>query len=264
MAWVNNYQPPSISDVLPESELYGPTPYDLNFIFPIHQESLESERVKLVPFIPSIHGKHYWEVTSQNPDVWRFYPLVHPTYEATLTFFERFLRRNSGAILFAIIDKTNPDPEHPEFEGGSLAGVIGLFDSSASNLSAEIAHVVVFPEFQRTHVSSNAAGILMKYCFELPTASPPGLGLRRVCWRAHSKNEASRKLAGKMGMKSEGLIRWHWVLPEALARDGNTTLREGDPFYGKPGRDTAQLAAGWDDWENGVRELVQSRMDRKI
>ncbi|KAJ3486085.1 hypothetical protein NLI96_g4479 [Meripilus lineatus] len=264
MSWVNNYKPPSPPDVLPESELFGPTPYDVNFGFPIHQESLETERVKLVPFIPSIHGQHYWDVTSKNLSVWRFYPFIHPSFEATFTFFERHIRQNPAWAIFAIIDKTKPDPEHPEFEGGSLAGVIGLLDTSTTNLSTEIGHVLVFPEFQKTHVASNAVGVLMKYCLDMPTASPPGLGLRRVSWRAHSKNLASKGLAEKMGFRMEGVIRWHWVLPEALATDGDKQWREGDPFYGKAGRHTNELSVCWDDWENGVRELVQSKIDRRV
>ncbi|KAL4247143.1 Ribosomal-protein N-acetyltransferase [Abortiporus biennis] len=262
MSFVNNYKPPELPTVLPESELYGPTPYDLNFVFPVHPESLHTERVQLTPFIPAIHGKAYWEV-AQDPYHFRYYPFICDTYEKSLSFFERS-RRDPNYLMFAIIDKTKPvDPKYPEIEGGRLAGVIGYFNTVAGNLSTEIGHVFIFPEFQKTHVSSNAVGILLQYGFALPTASPPGLGLRRIFWSAHTGNEPSANLARRMGLKDEGVFRWHWVLPDELKGYGKPCDREGDPFPGRTGRDTRVLAIGWDDWQNGWSEKVQAIIDRK-
>ena len=49
MAYVNNYKPPAPTPtVLPESELYGPDPYDINFAYPLHLDTLESDSLKLV------------------------------------------------------------------------------------------------------------------------------------------------------------------------------------------------------------------------
>ena len=172
------------------------------------------------------------------------------------------VRRDPGNVLFAIIDKTKPDPHHPEFGGGSFAGVTGLYHSSAEQLSTEIAFVVILPAFQRTHVASNVIGVLLQHCLELPTANPPGLGLRRVQWCAHSKNLASVRLAERMGFRNEGVTRWMWVLPSELARDGEKP-REGDEWPEKPGRHTAKLSLCWDDWESGGKENAQKNIDRK-
>jgi len=54
--------------------------------------------------------------------------------------------------------------------GGALAGVIGLFFMSPENLSVEIGWVLVFPTFQRTYATTNAIGLLLRYCLELPSA----------------------------------------------------------------------------------------------
>jgi len=262
MVFTNNYVAPAEPEVLGGSERYGPNPYDLNFVFPVHTQTLETERLKLTPFIPIIHASAYWEAIRNNLHLFQYYPFVWSTFEGVLAYFES-VRRNPEQILFSIIDKTkSPDPAHSDIKGGRLAGVIGLFATSAKNLSSEIAHVLVFPDFQRTHVSTNAVGALMNYLLDLPIATPPGLGLRRVSWNAHPGNIPSATLAEKMGLKCEGVLKWYWVLPEALSKQGRPCGREGDPFPGKPGRDTRVLAIGWDDWQDGGREKVQKLIAR--
>ncbi|THH00572.1 hypothetical protein EW026_g1992 [Hermanssonia centrifuga] len=262
MSFTNSYKPPPPVAELSEAELYGPDPYDINFTLPLHLPSLETERVKLQPFIPSIHAKHYWEKASEDPDLFRYYPVAHPTLESYLTYHETKVRADPANTLLIIIDKTKPDPEHPEYDGGSLAGALGLFYTSADHLSSEIAYVVIFPAYQRTHVASNAIGVLMRYCLELPTATPQGLGLRRVQWCAHDKNLASARLAERMGFKREGIIRWRWVLPEVLARDGMKPS-ENDKYPTRYGRNTLCLSVCWDDWESGVREVVEKNINRR-
>ncbi|CAL1702905.1 unnamed protein product [Somion occarium] len=265
MAFTNSYRRPVALGILAEEELLGPDPYDVNFVFPIHPESLETDRIRLIPFIPKVHVKAAWEVLSvHHNELFRFYPFVIPTQDQFLTFMERRVRRDPQNISFAIIDKTRPDNAHPELGGGSLAGLISLFDTSAEQLVTEIAFVMIFPAFQRTHVTSNAVGLLMKYCLDVPTASPPGLGLRRVQWHCHSKNIKSKQLAERVGFRDEGILRWHWVLPKELGADGHVHLRDGDPASGKPGRDTISLSVCWDDWENGGREKVQQQIDRRV
>ena len=262
MSWTNSYQPPRPTAVA-DSELYGPEPFDINFVWPIRLELLETDRIKLVPFVPRVHAKHFWSGVETAPDLLRFYPFAWPTLESFLRDHEGLVRRDPAHVLFTIIDKTQPDAAHPELGGGSLAGVIGLYHAFAAQLSAEIACVIVLPVFQRTHVASNAVGVLQRYCLDLPTASPPGLGLRRVQWCAHAKNLASVRLAERMGFAHEGVRRWAWVLPEQLARDGEKP-REGDQWPEKAGRHTVVLACCWDDWVGGAKELVQKNIDRKI
>lgn len=260
MSFGNSYKP-SPPTSLSQAELHGPDPFDINFVFPLHLESLETDRVKLVPFIPRVYGEAYWANVGNNPDLLRYYPAAWPTYESFLTYHETYIRRSPENTLLAILDKTRPDPEHPE-RSGSFAGVLGLYHTSSANLCTEIAFVVIFPAFQRTHVASNAVGILLRYCLEPPSASPPGLGLRRVQWCAHERNVASAKLAERMGFKREGVMRWHWVLPEVLARDGNKP-GPNDKYPEKYGRNTVLLSVCWDDWERGVRDNVQRNIDRK-
>ncbi|EMD31201.1 hypothetical protein CERSUDRAFT_120058 [Gelatoporia subvermispora B] len=162
--------------------------------------------------------------------------------------------------MFALIDRTCIDPERPAL-GGRLAGMMGFFNASPVDLSAEIAHVLVFPEWQGTGIGARAAALLTRLCLALPSANPPGLGLRRVQWVAHVDNAPSRGLATRLGMKHEALLRWHRVIPEG--RPGRES-REGDPRPSRVSRDSVILAMCCDDWEEGQRDHVQGLIDKPL
>jgi len=187
-------------------------------------------------------------------DVFRRMVLSVKTIEEFLRALE-WIRGDPTCVLLLIIDKTKADPAHHDL-GGSMAGIIGLLHSSEQNLSTEIGPVVILPPFQHTHISSNAIGLMMHYCFDLPSAG--GLGFRRVQWTANPVNQASVKVAKKMGFVIEGTMRWVWVLPEG--KEGKKS-REGDPLTGL-GRDSVLLAVCWDDWEEVVREHVDKLMEK--
>ncbi|KAA1478509.1 hypothetical protein DENSPDRAFT_686696 [Dentipellis sp. KUC8613] len=247
MSFINSYRPP-IRTIDPEP-FYGPDPYDVNFMFPIDTSALESDRVLLTPFIPSIHAQQYIEETLKNPELERYLPFQPSTISQLLHFVEYGIRRDPGWVLFAITDKGRPDPD---FGGGSFAGVIGLLHTSATELCTEIGFVVTFTAFQRTYVTSNAVGLLLRYCLELPSPSfPAGLGLRRVVWMANAVNLKSVAAAERMGFKREGTLRWVRALPEG--KEGYPP-REGDSKPKCLGRHSAILSLCWDDWEAGARE----------
>ena len=256
MVYTNSFKVTERSTLLPGH--FGPDPYDINWAFPLYEETLESERVKLTPFIPSLHAQEYAAQVSAQPDLHRWYPIDLSSLDHILTEIELRVRRNSSWILFAIIDKAR---------GGAMAGLIGLIDASEKNLSAEIAWVIVFPAFQRTYVTSNAVGILLQYTLELPSPDPGsgrrrGLGFRRVQWTADPENKPSQAAARRMGMKEEGILRWTWVLHEGGEGHG-IPLRDGDPLSPRQGAHTTMLAICADDWENGAREHVERVINRK-
>ncbi|KAH9947965.1 acyl-CoA N-acyltransferase [Amylocystis lapponica] len=260
MSFVNHYVPPALqSSVLPDSELYGPDPYDINFAYPLHAEALENERVRVTPFVPAVHAKIYWETIGPlGTDIFRYFSSFHATLPAFLTFVERQYRRQPHEQFFVAIDKTRPDPAHPEL-GGSLAAILTMMNTVPQDLISEIGFIAVFPAFRHTHVARNMVGLLMRYLLELPSASPPGLGFRRVSWVAHPKNEPSLGLAKAMGFTREGHLRWLRVLPEALGAEGRTP-REGDPLGDRKARDSVILSMCWDDWESGGKENVMAKM----
>ncbi|KLO17218.1 acyl-CoA N-acyltransferase [Schizopora paradoxa] len=265
MTWCNNYTPPPPKKL---EDIFGPDPYDVNFCYPIDLKLLENERVKLTPFVPKYHAAPFVERAATHPHNFRYISISPPsTVEELCTFLESVFRANPGFVWFAIFDKTKPSDEFadapPEVGGGgSFAGCIGVINTSDVNLSSELGYVMIFPEFQRTHVLSNAAGLLLHYLLDLPTdVAFPGLGLRRVQWVAHIQNAPSVAAAERLGFKREGTLRWHWTLPEG--KEGKAT-REGDPLGpSRLGRDNVFLSICCDDWESGTKERVRSLMDRR-
>ncbi|EJC99181.1 GNAT family acetyltransferase [Fomitiporia mediterranea MF3/22] len=234
---------------------------NLNFVFPIR--NLESARLKLTPFDPLLHGEEYFQKSKEAPELYKYYP--SGPFDSKEDFFDRYIKeriqKDPNSVLFAILDKTNGTPH--------LAGTIGLLNTKVVNQSTEIGFVVVFPEFQKTHVTSNAIGLLLHYCLELPFEHAkgelkygPGLGLRRVQWQAHGENAQSVRSAERMGFRKEGLMRWDRPLREG--KIGLHVSPERAAVRAGVGRHSWMLSLCWDDWElDGAREVVQQQMDRK-
>lgn len=107
-------------------------------------------------------------------------------------------------------------------------------------------------------MTSNAIGILLRFCLEVPSRTPGALGLRRVQWTANPANVKSINSAKRMGLKEEGVMRWYLTSP--ANREGEPS-REGDPKQNLRGRGSTMLAMCWDDWENGWREKVQELVE---
>jgi len=167
--------------------------------------------------------------------------------------------------LFAVLDKTHSVDAPAETTGHAqsgaqprLAGVIGFLNASPAHLSVEIGWVLILPAYQRTHVTSNAIGLLLHYCLEPP---PAGLGLRRVQWQANARNRASVRAAERMGFVLEGVLRWQRVLGER--KEGNAApVGRKEAGSQMPGRDSAMLAICWDDWEE-KKEAILKTMQRQ-
>ncbi|KAF6763795.1 acyl-CoA N-acyltransferase [Ephemerocybe angulata] len=213
--------------------------------FPLPQD-LENDRIKLVPYIPSFHSEVFAELSKKYPETYKYIPWGHSEVQAAFDS-ETFLREHKW-LLFAILDKTRPPSDHLVGSDGALAGTIAFIDCDPRNLSAELGAVLIFPPFQRTHVASNAVGLMLQYALNRP--SEGGLGLRRVVWLANRLNEGSIRLAKRFRFQQEGVLRWHMYLEGGPAGNGKL-LREEDPKPGCPGRDTALFSLCWDDWEGG-------------
>ncbi|CEL53631.1 hypothetical protein RSOLAG1IB_06486 [Rhizoctonia solani AG-1 IB] len=258
-SYINTYVPP-----LPKPTVILPDPskpYDVNFCFPV--KALETDRVKLAPFIPHLHADALHNAIIASPETMRYMPFSTPdTLEGFEIFCEEFFRRDPGRCLYVVLDKTKLAPKDEtdkEKVNNALMGTIGYINGSPELSTTEIAFVIVFPQYQRTHVNTHAVGLLMKYALDRP--SEGGLGLRRLQWQAHASNLPSPKAAERLGFKLEGIIRWQRPLP--ADRESSAPFRSDDSL-GLPGRHTAMLAVCWDDWENGGREYVQKLMDRRI
>ncbi|KAL5522949.1 hypothetical protein ACEPAF_1216 [Sanghuangporus sanghuang] len=232
-----------------------------DFDFPIRV--LESERVLLTVFDPSIHAREFVDRSKAHPKLFKYFPCgpFEDVNHFTKTFYEEGIIPKGENILFAIFDKTGSDGS-PRF-----AGIIGLLWASVVNQYTEIRFVIVLPEFQRTHVTTNAVGLLLHYCLELPNSTKskygPGLGLRRVQWQAHGDNAASLGAAERMGFRREGLLRWQRIWPEGRREAVPVSPERAVLCKSSGGIHAWMLAVCWDDWDlEGTREFVQERMER--
>ncbi|KAK7047310.1 hypothetical protein VNI00_006541 [Paramarasmius palmivorus] len=234
---------------------------DTNFCFPI-PDILETDGVRLVPFIPSKHASPLLTGLNNTPDLTQHVnigPFTSPS-DLVQNFWEKSIKPNPNYTLFVIYDKIASQPPSTD-ENANAAGFIALSGCSTEHLLAEIG-IVTFKAYQGTHVSSHAVGLLMRYALDLPDQG--GLGLRRVQWQTNQVNKASVGLALKMGFIKEGVLRWHKVLEpgKEIGHNGGK-VRRGDPQEGCGARDTVILAVCWDDWEDGVRKKVERMLSAK-
>lgn len=259
MSFVNLYKPPVVKFEAEE-------PYDVNFCLPVPAE-LSTDRVKLVPFIPSLHADQQLIAVSDHPELYRFLPYGPFHISDPDTYYAWYADRiqsDTGTVLFAIIDKTASSPKSHPNQGGALAGVLSYCFTSAPDLRTEIGHVIVFPKWQRTFLTTNAVGLLLIHALDTPNKG--GLGLRRVQWRTYEQNTPSVNAALRLGMRLEAIDRWYLLMP-ALSRglpkvpgDSVRGRRVGDPAEDQPGIHWAELAMCWDHYD---RDVLQKMMTRK-
>ncbi|KAL1679487.1 acyl-CoA N-acyltransferase [Schizophyllum commune] len=227
------------------------------FCFPL-PPSLESDKVKLVPFVIEKHAAPFIPLHQTHPRYFEHVPFGPWTSVSEMRrAIEPRILNDPTAVLFAVLDKSLLHLVDTPNEGDAVsdtpnettavAGCIGYLAASPANLSAELAFVLCLPAFQGKHIASEASRLLMHLALDTPEQG--GLGLRRLEWRANSLNVKSIQLAMHLGFRLDAILRWHFVFPEHKAGNGRS-VREGDPRPGTKGRDTAALSLTWDDWEN--------------
>jgi len=232
--------------------------YDVNFCFPVRE--MENDRIKLTPFIPAVHGELYFQGSKDHPEIYDFLPFgpFATCKDFIVPVMNNRVQPNPGIIVFAILDKTTLNKESGE---PAFAGMIELLNTEPQHLSTELGFAITLLPFQRTHVTTNAMGLMLMWCLDPPKNG--GLGLRRVQWQTNMLNEASKRSAERMGFKMECVVRWERALPpgkEGLPWGSSIVGEDGKVQY--PGRHTAVLALCWDDWEV-EREKIIKEMERR-
>ncbi|KAL8287385.1 hypothetical protein RQP46_003837 [Phenoliferia psychrophenolica] len=260
MPFLNNYTP---SDPTPEQDYHLETPvgeYDLNFCLDVPESLSTPGGVLLVPVIPSLYASDLSARLSANPSLFH-YIVIPPftTLTSVLTFIESF-RSDPSRLLFAIYDQSLLPFSSPPTAPHRLAGLIGVLDTSPSSRTTEIGPVIIFPEFQRTHVMTHSVALVLGWAFD-------DLKLRRVQWFTNERNEASIKAAERMGLKLEARLRWEKVLlAESLeGEEVPEWAREQEEKAGRGrGRHSALLAIGWDVWREEAKDKVAKLVAREV
>jgi RimJ/RimL family protein N-acetyltransferase len=221
-------------------------------IFHYEQRLLENSFVALEPFDPKIHVKHFLKVTQANPDLFRYvaFPVVDTEEDFMREVYDE-LSASPEDCLYAIFDRVTDNGEGDVYS--NYAGVISLSATNPVNAVTEIG-VIIFPEFQRTHISTNAIGLLLLWTLDPPSAG--GLGLRRVQWQTHADNHASRKTALRMGFEFEGILRWQRVSARGIALSVEALEKRNGTKGELPGRHTAIFSIVWDEWDDKLPKIL--------
>lgn len=229
------------------------------FYFPV-QTPILNDRVKLIPFESDVHATAFVAQARHHPELFTHTPFG--PLDTVDNFKSLFFGGSNWAIsfhdpahfLFAVIDRTKPSSV--DDVDGELAGIVGFIAASTERRSVEIGPVIILPNYQRTHVTSNALGLLLEYAFT-------SLGLVRAEWMCSAANLASIKAAERMGFQEVGLIPYHHYFPL-----GKTTGKVGNGKPLPPGsnpddlwRDTALYSLSWDLWAES-RGKVEAAMNR--
>lgn len=233
------------------------------FYFPI-ATPIANDRVKLVPFERDLHSAPFVAQTLGRPELFAHMP--SGPFD-TVADLQALLARpdsvvssaNPAHFLFAVVDKTRPPS--PEDEEGELAGTVAYINASRAMRSAEIGVVIVLPGYQRTHVTTNAVGLLMEYAFTRPEGG--GLGLVRAEWKCSAANLASARVAERMGFEKVGVVPYHFCFPLGRRR-GKVGNGKALPPGSDPDdlwRDSILYSLSWDSWDKH-RDLVEAAMAR--
>ncbi|EIW77352.1 hypothetical protein CONPUDRAFT_92497 [Coniophora puteana RWD-64-598 SS2] len=224
---------------------------DLNANFCLPLPVLENDRVRLTPFVPSLHQQFFYEAAAAHPEVFHYLPYGPSKADLDHLLYGRIAPDPSLAI-YAVLDKTNVSTGvDTTGKGGGypFVGTIGWIGASAQHLKGEITF--------RKGIATQAASMMLRYALDLPSAG--GLGLRRVQWQAYVENSKSVRLSQSLGLVKEGVLRWDRVHHETDELVNGTSAyrpRAGDPREGQPGRNMMVLAICWDDWEKERGRIV--------
>ncbi|KLO11420.1 hypothetical protein SCHPADRAFT_929905 [Schizopora paradoxa] len=242
-AWCNSYEP--VRPTIFPDELYGPTPYDFNFCFPYLPQSLQTDQIKLIPFVPHLHAELLFQHTVSYPEDFRYMTFVPPnTLEELLEYFELQYRRDPSKMAFVSMDKKT----------GAVGGMVTLVNCDAHHRTAMFAMGIAFRGFRGRAGAALSSALLLRYLFNTPTDTVPGLGLRRVHWTSHARNLTSHKLARGLGLKFESEQRWHRVVPNSKPGNARETRRD-DPCK-LEGVDEIFFVMCFEDWEAGVKQAI--------
>ncbi len=83
---------------------------------------------------------------------------------------------------------------------GIVSGWLTLMEIEPANAAIELGNIWFSPRLQRTRAATEAMLLLLKRAAD-------ELGYRRLVWKCHALNAASRRAANRLGFTPEGVLR---------------------------------------------------------
>jgi RimJ/RimL family protein N-acetyltransferase len=144
------------------------------------------------------------EAAGFDPAIWRWLPKEHHAPGSMQLFIEQALSLHArqAALPFATID----------LDTGAAVGSTRFHCIEPTQRRLEIGVTWIAPNYQRSHVNTEAKFLQLWYAFEV-------LKCRRVEFKADSENLKSCRAIERLGAKREGLFRKHMIYDDGRNRD---------------------------------------------
>ena len=157
--------------------------------------ALEGAYCRLEPLDPKQHGDDLFAASMAPGAEERFRYLTDGPMDRES--FEQWVARaalSEDPLFYAVIDTAT----------GRCEGRQALMRITPEHGVIEVGHVLWGPAIARTRVATEALFLHARYVFEM-------LGYRRFEWKCNSRNEPSKRAAGRFGFVYEGTFRQHMV-----------------------------------------------------
>lgn len=118
----------------------------------------------------------------------------------------------------------------------AYAGSTRFYDIQLANQSLQLGYTWYGKQFQGTGLNKHCKFLLLSFAFEQ-------MNMERVEFRAHAKNERSIAAMKSIGCVEEGILR-------------KMVIMQG----GRGRRDTIVLSILKEEWENGVKEKLRTKL----
>ncbi|KAJ4164609.1 hypothetical protein LMH87_006276 [Akanthomyces muscarius] len=153
-------------------------------------------------------------------------------------------------------DITNTTMRFTQDPAGEVAGLFSYEHADDDSLCVEIGHVRVAPAYQRKGIAVIATALMLRYAMD--TIEQGGLGLVRVGWGASTVNDASIRVARKVGFGEIGTIPYQRVIKNGMARNkmGNGRRLAPRAQAGDLWRDVVMFCITWEEWEADKRDVA--------
>ena len=162
---------------------------------------LHGATIRLVPLDPG-HGDQLHQAF-QEVDLWRWQGKQPATRQDTTAWIDQALAQAAQRLEVPFVIETHQ---------GELAGATRYLDLRWQDAGVEIGWTMVFSQYRRTRVNTEAKFLLLQRAFEQ-------VGCARVQLKTDALNARSRAAIERLGARFEGIHRCH-------KRRANGTLRD--------------------------------------
>lgn len=172
-------------------------------------------------------------------------------YDSVAEFITAFLSERSyidpKMFTFVILSKSDAH-SHEVLDGVEVAGMVSLTNADAQSRRANIGLLQILPQYQNQGIATKAGSLLLKYGLSSPEKG--GLGLVRMEWHSSTQNEASLKVARRLGFQETATIEYEKCLQNGVARGkiGNGKPQPPGTAAGDLWRDIVIFSMTWKGW----------------